>query len=176
MAFLLLIGGVRKGTKIGLGYEGIRNCIKCYALYKKEKLIANERVERRKKEVPIIKERIYKLVFESNPAKGSALEGAIKYTKDCWDDLFTFIDNGYVEISNNIAEQAVKPFVIQRKVFQTSGSYAGARYTAKLFSIVQTCKINNINVERYFKYVLENIHCESVDSLLPYSSGIKEKI
>ena len=91
-------------------------------------------------------------------------------------DLFTFIDNGYVEISNNIAEQAVKPFVIQRKVFQTSGSYAGARYTAKLFSIVQTCKINNINVERYFKYVLENIHCESVDSLLPYSSEIKEKI
>ena len=115
-------------------------------------------------------------MFASNPAKGSALEGAIKYTKDCWDDLFTFIDNGYVEISNNIAEQAVKPFVIQRKVFQTSGSYAGARYTAKLFSIVQTCKINNINVERYFKYVLENIHCESVDSLLPYSSGIKEKI
>ena len=30
MAFLLLIGGVRKGTKIGLGYEGVRNCIKCY--------------------------------------------------------------------------------------------------------------------------------------------------
>ncbi|MDY3890210.1 MAG: transposase domain-containing protein, partial [Bacilli bacterium] len=69
----------------------------------------------------------------------------------------------------------VKPFVIQRKVFQTSGSYAGARYTAKLFSIVQTCKINNINVERYFKYVLENIHCESGDSLLPYSSEIKKK-
>ena len=155
------------------------DCQKLFHLestYKKEKLIADERVERRKKEVPIIKESIYKLVFESNPAKGSALEGAIKYTKDCWDDLFTFIDNGYVEISNNIAEQAVKPFVIQRKVFQTSGSYAGARYTAKLFSIVQTCKINNINVERYFKYVLENIHCESVDSLLPYSSGIKEKI
>ena len=30
MAFLLLIGGVRKGTKIGLGYEGVRNCIKSY--------------------------------------------------------------------------------------------------------------------------------------------------
>ena len=41
------------------------------------------------------------------------------------------------------------------KVFQTSGSYAGARYTTKLFSIVQTCKINNINVERYFDHVLK---------------------
>ena len=166
----------RKNSKAYKILEEIQKLFHLESTYKKEKLIADERVERRKKEVPIIKERIYKLVFESNPAKGSALEGAIKYTKDCWDDLFTFIDNGYVEISNNIAEQAVKPFVIQRKVFQTSGSYAGARYTAKLFSIVQTCKINNINVERYFKYVLENIHCESVDSLLPYSSEIKEKI
>ena len=166
----------RKNSKAYKILEEIQKLFHLESTYKKEKLIADERVERRKKEVPIIKERIYKLVFESNPAKGSALEGAIKYTKDCWDDLFTFIDNGYVEISNNIAEQAVKPFVIQRKVFQTSGSYAGARYTAKLFSIVQTCKINNINVERYFKYVLENIHCESVDSLLPYSSEIKKKI
>ena len=94
----------------------------------------------------------------------------------CWDDLFTFVNNGYVEISNNIAEQAVKPFVIQRKVFQTSGSYADARCTTKLFSIVQTCKINNINVERYFDYVLKNINNDQTENLLPYSSKIKDKI
>ena len=146
------------------------------ATYKKKKLIPNEIVRRRKEDIPLIKEKIKKLVFESNPLKGSALEGAINYTKECWDDLFTFVNNGYVEISNNIAEQAVKPFVIQRKVFQTSGSYAGARYTTKLFSIVQTCKINNINVERYFDYVLKNINNEQIENLLPYSSKIKNKI
>lgn len=69
-------------------------------------------VLKRKKDAPINKERIHKLMFESSPAKGSALEGAIIYTKEYWDDLFTFVDNGCVEISNNIAEQAVKPFVI----------------------------------------------------------------
>ena len=63
--------------------------------------------------------------------------------------------------------------MIQRKVFQTSGSYAGARYTTKLFSIVQTCKINNINVERYFDHVLKNINNEQIENLLPYSSKIK---
>ena len=66
--------------------------------------------------------------------------------------------------------------MIQRKVFQTSGLYAGARYTTKLFSIVQTCKINNINVERYFDYVLKNINNEQIENLLPYSSKIKNKI
>lgn len=116
------------------------------------------------------------MLDESNPLKGSALEGAIEYTKNCWNDLFTFINNGYVEISNNIAEQAVKPFVIQRKVFQTSGSYAGAKYTSKLFSIVQTCKINNVNVERYFNYALENINNENIEDILPYSKKTREKL
>ena len=61
------------------------------------------------------------------------------------------------EPSNNIAERAVKPFVIQRKVFQTSGSYAGARYTSKLFSIIQTARANNLDTYQYLNYLLENI-------------------
>lgn len=144
--------------------------------YKKEKISPSEIVKRRIEEVPIIQKSIKTLLDESNPLKGSALEGAIEYTKGCWNDLFTFINNGYVEISNNIAEQAVKPFVIQRKVFQTSGSYAGAKYTSKLFSIVQTCKINNVNVERYFNYALENINNENIEDILPYSKKTREKL
>ena len=166
----------RKESKAYEILEEIKKLFHLEATYKKKKLIPNEIVKRRKEDVPLIKEKIKKLVFDSNPLKGSVLEGAINYTKECWDDLFTFVNNGYVEISNNIAEQAVKPFVIQRKVFQTSGSYAGARYTTKLFSIVQTCKINNINVERYFDYVLKNINNEQIENLLPYSSKIKNKI
>ncbi|MCI5631955.1 MAG: IS66 family transposase [Bacilli bacterium] len=166
----------KKNSKAYKILEAIKQLFYLEATYKKDKLIPSEIVERRQKEVPSIKEKIRKLVFESNPIKGSALEMAINYTKECWDDLFTFVNNGYVEISNNIAEQAVKPFVIQRKVFQTSGSYAGARYTSKLFSLVQTCKINNVNVESYFKYVLENINNERVENLLPYSSKILKEL
>ena len=156
--------------------QAIQQLFHLESSYKSKNLLADERVERRRNEVPSIKEKLEKLVFESNPIKGSALYTAIEYTKECWNDLFTFIDNGYVEISNNIAEQAVKPFVIQRKVFQTSGSYAGARYSSKLFSLVQTCKINNVNVERYFKYVLENINSKDIEDLLPYSEKISKEL
>ena len=81
-------------------------------------------------------------------------------------------------MSNNTTEIAVKPFVVQRKVFQTSGSYAGARYTSKLFSIIQTCRINNINVEKYIEYVLNNINNKNltIDDLTPYSSHILKAI
>lgn len=79
-------------------------------------------------------------------------------------------------MTNNTAERAVKPFVVQRKVFQTSGSYAGASITTKLFSIIQTAVINNINVEKYLNYVFENINKEPIENLLPYSKNIKDKL
>lgn len=138
--------------------------------YKKNKFVPSQIVEKRNKDFIEIKEELYDLVFNCNPIPNSSFEKAINYTKDCWNDLFTLLNNGYVELSNNTAERAVKPFVIQRKVFQTSGSYAGARYTTILFSIIQTCKINNINVEKYLEYVLSNIDNESIDKLLPYSN------
>ena len=91
--------------------------------------------------------------------------------------MWTYLDNGYVEPSNNIAERAVKPFVIQRKVFQTSGSYAGARYTSNLFSIIQTARANNLDTYQYLNYLLENINNPNVniESLLPYSNEISKK-
>lgn len=162
-----------------LSYEILENIEKIFKLereYKEKQYTSSKIKECRKESIPIIKERLYKLIFKSNPLPNSALYQAIEYTKNCWKDLFTFVDNGLVEVTNNTAERAVKPFVIQRKVFQTSGSYAGARYTTKLFSIVQTCKINNINIQKYFEYVLKNINKEKIEDLLPYSNNIKTNL
>ncbi len=164
----------KQNSKAFLILKEISKLFELEKQYKKNKLTPSQIVEERKKNVPPIKERIYDLVYNLNPAKNSALEGAIEYTKDCWEDLFTFVDNGFVEMTNNTAERAVKPFVIQRKVFQTSGSYAGARYTGKIFSIIQTCLINNVNVEKYLEYVLSNINYKPIEELLPYSKNIKE--
>ena len=104
--------------------------------------------------------------------QGSAFETAINYTKKVWDDLLPYLNKPYLELSNNLAERCVKPFVINRKVFQTSGSEAGAIYTVKLFSIIRTAIINGLDPYRYIKYVLENIKSKSIDDLLPYSKEI----
>ena len=77
-----------------------------------------------------------------------------------------------MELSNNLAERCVKPFVVNRKVFQTSGSEAGAIYTVKLFSVIQTAITNGLDPYRYVKYVLENIGNMPIDDLLPYSKDI----
>ena len=147
------------------------------ARYKKENLDPYSIVMRRKKDQIPIKEKLYKLIYETSYAVNSSIYSAVNYVKEIWDDMRTYLDNGYVEPSNNIAERAVKPFVIQRKVFQTSGSYAGARYTSKLFSIIQTARANNLDTYQYLNYLLENINNPNVniESLLPYSNEMSKK-
>ena len=144
--------------------------------YRKNKLTPQDIALKRQQDMPKIKEKIYELVYNSNPHPQSKIFEAINYTKDCWDDLFTYFLDGHIEMTNNTAERAVKPFVVQRKVFQTSGSYAGAAITTKLFSIIQTAVINNINVEQYLNYVFQNINKEPIENLLPYSDNIRSKI
>ena len=79
-------------------------------------------------------------------------------------------------MTNNTTERAVKHFAIQRKAFQTFGLCAGVDIKTKLFSIIQTAIINNINVKNYLNYIFENINKEPIDKFLPYSKNIKEKI
>jgi len=103
------------------------------SIYKKENLTAPDLLKRRNKEHPLILKELEDLLFNPVYKPGSALEGAVNYAKKVWPELSTYLTSGYIEISNNIAERAVKPFVINRKVFMTSGSYDGARYTTLFF-------------------------------------------
>lgn len=91
--------------------------------------------------------------------------------------MWTYLDNGYLDPTNNSCERAVKPFVIQRKVFQTAGSYAGARYTTILFSIIQSAKTNNLNVMKYLEFLINEVNNnkESLDKLMPYSKEMRNK-
>lgn len=127
---------------------------------------------RRREELPVINE-IHELVFSTAPKEGSALETAINYTKKVWNDLLLYLNEPYLELSNNLAERCVKPFVVNRKVFQTSGSETGAIYTVKLFSIIRTAIINGLDPYRYIKYVLENMRKKPIDDLLPYSRTLE---
>lgn len=91
------------------------------------------------------------------------------------DNLFLFLEYPQVEPTNNIAERAIKPFVIQRKTFMTSCSYDGAKITATLFSIIRTAKINMLDIYDYLIFALKNSGKIPVKDLVPYSKKIKEK-
>lgn len=58
----------------------------------------------------------------------------------------------------------------------TSGSYAGARYTTIIFSIIRTAKINNLQVSKYLEYILDNIQTKEIKDLLPYSKKLPKNL
>ncbi len=106
----------------------------------------------------------------------STLKKAVNYYKNNRKELYTYLENGYVEMENNLAELVVKPFVIARKSFLFCKTADGADVTAKLFSIVQTARANGLKSEQYLSYCLENIRKVPVEELLPWNEKIPAEI
>lgn len=103
----------------------------------------------------------------------SPLGIAVFYALNHWPALNTYLYDGRLEIDNNRAERSIKPFVIGRKNWLFHGNDIGARAGSILFSLIETCKQNQVEVFSWLKYVLSNIHqahtMELLEQLLPYN-------
>ncbi len=103
----------------------------------------------------------------------SPLGKALYYSIKHWDSLTQYVNDGRLEIDNNRAERAIKPFVIGRKNWLFNTSTKGAEASSILFSLVQTCKEHNVDVFAYFKFALESVaKCnneQEIQLLLPYN-------
>lgn len=110
----------------------------------------------------------------------SALGQAIDYCLNLWDKLSAFLLDGRLEISNNRAERAIKPFVIGRKNFLFSNTPKGATASAIIYSVIETAKANGLSPFHYLSYLFEklpNIDLNDVaqlDALLPWADTLPE--
>ncbi len=84
-----------------------------------------------------------------NPTGGSKLAKAVQYAlnEKCY--LYGFLKDLGIEISNNRAENAIRPFVLGRKSWLFSDSPKGAMASAMLYSLVVSAKMNGLNAEEY---------------------------
>ena len=78
----------------------------------------------------------------------------------------TFLSDGRVDLTNNLAERAVKPFAICRRNFLFCKTANGAEAAAVIFTVVQTARLNKLNVEKYLAYVLERIGSADASELM----------
>jgi len=97
------------------------------------------------------------------------MKNAVNYTLNQWNNLRNYILNGQVQISNNLVEQRMKPIKLNLKVCQNIGSEPAAEDTAFIFSLTESCTLNNITPETYLEKLLRCIHEKDVDkkALLP---------
>lgn len=89
---------------------------------------------------------------------GSALLKAINYFLNHFEGLTQCCANKEIPLDNNLAERQIRPPVVGKKTWYGTHSKRGALTTAVLFSIVQSCKLNNINPRKYIAWVVEQIH------------------
>jgi hypothetical protein len=70
----------------------------------------------------------------------SLLGKAIQYNLNQWDKLTVYLTDGQINIDNNRAERAIKPFVIGRKNWLFANTGNGAKSSAILYSLIETAK------------------------------------
>ena len=103
----------------------------------------------------------------------SKLAEAIRYALSRWEGLTSFLDDGQIEIDNNLVERAIRPLALGRTNHLFAGSDGGAEHWAVLASLIETCKLNGIDPETYLAEVISRIvggHPNSRrDELLPWA-------
>lgn len=170
------IANANKGR--GIAKEALRYF---KALYKVERDAKNDNLtteERYKlrldKAKPIFEEfnawidKIYPTVLPQS-SLGNAVNYCIKYR----DGLMRYLDDGRLEIDNNLTEQQIKPLVIARKNFLFCDSVAGANALALHMGLIRTAKLHGLDPYNYYVTLLKCIpHCNNLqdyEKLLPWN-------
>ena len=96
---------------------------------------------------------------------------AITYCLNQWEKLQRFTLDGRLNIDNNRAERAIKPFVIGRKAWLFSQTANGANASAVLYSIIETAKANDLLPFDYLMHLLTQLSKPeiNIEQLLPWN-------
>ena len=114
--------------------------------------------------------------------KGSALGKAVIYAKNQKPYMENYLLDGRLSISNNAAENAIRPFIVGRKNWLFADTPKGASASAAVYSLIETAKANGLNVYTYLEYLLLYMpdidwhnEPELLDQLMPWSDAVQEE-
>jgi transposase len=102
----------------------------------------------------------------------TALAEAMDYSLKRWTALTRFIDNGCICLSNNAAERAVRGIAVGRRNWTFAGSDSGGRRAAAIYTLIETCKLNEIDPRAWLADVLARLAdhpAQRVGELLPWN-------
>jgi transposase len=158
----------------------------CNQLFEIEKTLSDLPPDKRKEE----RLRLEKPVLEAfwswlntlTPLKGSRLGKAVTYSFNQKPYMENYLLDGRCSISNNIAENSIRPFTVGRKNWLFSDTPKGADASAIVYSIVETAKANNLNVFTYLNYLLLYMpdmnyknDPEVMEDMMPWSERVQHE-
>ena len=172
-------GATVKTSKAAIGFQY------CNKLFAEERKCAPYQPKyrqeyRQNRELPILEE-YYAWLKTVHPEKGSKLEEAVRYSLNQKQHLMAYLDNGEIPISNNLAENAIRPFTLGRKNWLFCDTPKGAEASAIVYSLVESAKANGVEPFAYLQHVLVQLpylgksHShEELESLMPWAPYIQQ--
>ena len=169
-------GKLRSKKKTGLAEEAVEKIGRLYGIEKiaKEKALDPAEIYRLRQEraKPLVEE--FHLWLLSNVGKvppKSLLGKAINYAIGQWRRLVVYLEDGLLSMDNNLAENAIRPFVVGRKNWLFSGNVPGAMASAAIYSLIETAKANGLEPYWYLRHLFEKLPLakseEQLKALLP---------
>jgi transposase len=113
----------------------------------------------RQQKAPALLEQIKAAIEAAQPGAlpGGALENACSYTLEIWPRLTRFLDYPELELSNNLAENSMRPVVLGRKNWIHIGSPQAGPKVAAILSVIETCRRLKISARDYLSNVLPDL-------------------
>ena len=168
------------------GYTGVKYIDE---LFKIEKEISEFNIEeklkvRQEKSAQILKN-FYEWVYSTSQKyiTNKKLKDALTYATNQKENLCKFLNDGKIPLTNSKAERAIRPFAVHRKNWLFADTVDGANANAIYYSLIESAKVNNLNIHKYINYLLEVLPQlegeqteEDIGKYLPWSKELPEEI
>jgi transposase len=166
------------GSKAAIGLD---YCNRLFALEDQWiDLTAEERQKRRLEQSKPVLDEFWQWLSTLNPLRNSNLGKAVTYALNQKEALNNFLLDGRIDISNNRAENAIRPFVTGRKNWLFSDTQRGAKASAIVYSVIESAKANQLNPYMYLVLLLtklpglKELTAESLNPFLPWSPELPD--
>ena len=133
------------------------------AFYQIEKQIRGQSAEarrsvRQEKTRPLVEDiKVWAQAKLAEVSGKSNIASAIRYMLAHWTGLVRFLDDGRIEIDSNAVERAMRPIALNRKNALFAGHDEGAENWALIASLIETCKLNDVNPAEYLADVITKL-------------------
>ncbi len=133
-----------------------------------------ERLAARREQVaPLVAElEVWMRGMRGQLSKHAAAAKAMDYMLKRWEGFTRFLEDGQLCLSNNAAERALRHIACGRKSWMFCGSDRGGQRAAVMYTLIATCRLNDVDPEAWLAYTLEHIaeHPKnSLHELLPWN-------
>ena len=121
---------------------------------------------RQEKAPPVLNEiREHLLATKKSLLPGSKAGQACKYTLTLWEKLTRFLDHPQLELSNNLAENSMRPVALGRSNWIHIGSPLAGPRIAAILSVIESCRRLRVPVREYLAAILPGLADRPIQNL-----------